>query len=567
VKARSGNRGNAGNQRLDDRRDARRSGKKRPTFPDSAATDAHVYSRIQPENSAELFELMLDRLRLSGAAMLDSRGRVLYANSKFAELFQPATRTFSGRDFQEGTNLKNFISPAYWPAIADALEQARTTTVEGTIGVLEKNTARSRTIEVSFFPMPRRAGATSIIGVVANELTELMETSEALRASEARRQSLSARLLQLQDEERRRMARELHDSAGQELAFAIMNLQNLAANLNQPGMDAQKMLCDSANLMRKVESEIRTFSYLLHPPLLDEMGLGSALRWYVDGFIKRTGIDVRMSLPAELRRLPTQHEIALFRVAQESLGNVFRHSGSKKAWLKLSLNSTDVQLVVEDEGRHFRSTKDGPKVTPGVGIQSMRGRLEPLMGRLDIRHGPRGTRVTARVPLEPTEQPANETETEAAPQESHTAYPEQAQQGVPKRILIVDDHMVARQGIRALLAEESDLEICGEAIDGVEAVQKTQELRPDLIVLDLTMPKGGGFSVAYQIKELQIPAKILVYTTHSYAGLERMARLAGCDGYVVKSNATKDLMLGVRAVLDGQRFYPLDLANAASSRY
>lgn len=558
MKARSGKREDARNRRLGGRRKTQRSERNRPAFP--------ARFRIQPENSAQLFEMMLDRLRLSGAAMLDSRGRVLYANPKFAQLFQPAMRTFSGKDFQEGANLKEFISPAYWQAVADALAQAHTTTVEGTIGVLERNTARSRTIEVSFFPMPGRGGTAPIIGVVANELTELMETSEALKASEARRQSLSAKLLQLQDEERRRMARELHDSAGQELAFAIMNLQNLAANLNAPGVDAQKMLCDSANLMRKVESEIRTFSYLLHPPLLDEMGLGSALRWYVDGFIRRTGIDVQVSLPAELRRLPTQHEIALFRVAQESLGNVFRHSGSKKAWLRLSLNSNEVQLVVEDEGRNFRNRKDGPKVTPGVGIQSMRGRLEPLMGRLDIQHGPRGTRVTARVPLA-VEELAGESQAEVVQRENGAEHAEQARHGEPKRILIADDHMVARQGIRALLAEEADLEICGEAIDGVEAVQKTQELRPDLIVLDLTMPKAGGFSVAYQIKELQIPVKILVYTTHSYAGLERMARLAGCDGYVVKSNATKDLVQGVKAVLQGQRFYPLDLANAEAAAH
>ena len=528
------------------------------------ATDALVYAGIQPEDNADLFEMLLDRLRLSGAAMLDSRGRVLYANPKFAELFQPAMRVFSGRDFRAGANLREFISPAYWQAVADALEQARTATVEGTIGVLERNTARSRTIQVSFFPMRKGAGA-PIIGVVVSEVTELMETSEALKASEARRQSLSARLLQLQDEERRRMARELHDSAGQELAFAIMNLQTLAANLNEPGVDAQKMLCDSADLMRKVENEIRTFSYILHPPLLDEMGLGSALRWYIDGFIKRTGIDVEISLPAELRRLPTQHEIALFRVAQESLGNVFRHSGSKKARVSLSLDSSDVRLVVADEGRNFKNRKGVVKVTPGVGIQSMRGRLEPLMGQLTVQHGPRGTQVSARVPLAAASEFAGESRAEMIHEgEAEHERTEPTRHGEPKRILIADDHMVARQGIRALLAEELDLEICGEAIDGAEAVQKAQELRPDLIVLDLTMPKAGGFSVAYQIKELQIPAKILVYTTHSYAGLERMARLAGCDGYVVKSNATQDLVQGVRTVLEGQRFYPQDLANAAA---
>ena len=511
-------------------------------------------------SSPEVFRVMLDKLRLSGAAILDAKGTVRYANARLWDLFRPMMRDFGGQDFTEGTNFKTCISSAYWPNVEEALKRARTQAVEGTIELLEEESGRTRTIQISFFPMPASEAAGAVIGVVANEITEMIETSEALRLSEATRQSLSTKLLQMQDEERRRMARELHDTAGQELAFTVMSLENLKSSLDQPNATVEKGLQEAADLIRKIESEIRTFSYLLHPPLLDEMGLASALRWYIDGFTKRTGIQVEVDLPGELRRLPTQHEIALFRVAQESLANVFRHSGSRKAKVSLVLNADEVRLTVEDEGRTFRRGKEGA-IRAGVGIQSMRGRLEPLRGELKVEPGPQGTRVTARTPLRAAEVVGlGEPLLELTTPTRREAEPRRVTQTGRTRILIADDHRVAREGIKSLLEQETDMEVCGEATDGVEAVKKAKELEPDLIILDLTMPKAGGFSAAYQLREFKLPAKILVYTAHSFAGLERMARAAGCDGYVVKSNATHDLLKGVRAVLEGQKFFPEDAA-------
>jgi two-component system NarL family response regulator len=127
--------------------------------------------------------------------------------------------------------------------------------------------------------------------------------------------------------------------------------------------------------------------------------------------------------------------------------------------------------------------------------------------------------------------------------------------GRAKRILIVDDHEVARKGIRFLLNEEDDLEICGEAQDGLEAFDKVQRLSPDLVILDLNMPGGGGFSAANRIRNAGLTPKILIYTTHTFPGLERIARAADCDGFVVKANATQDLIRGIRAVLRGEEFY------------
>ena len=122
------------------------------------------------------------------------------------------------------------------------------------------------------------------------------------------------------------------------------------------------------------------------------------------------------------------------------------------------------------------------------------------------------------------------------------------------------DHEVARQGIRVLLKSQTDLEICGEAQDGLDVVSKVQELKPDLVIMDLSMPHMSGLSAASHIRNSGAPTKILMYTTHAYPQLEVTARAAGCDGYVLKSNAVQDLIRGVRAVLEGESFYSSELA-------
>ena len=128
--------------------------------------------------------------------------------------------------------------------------------------------------------------------------------------------------------------------------------------------------------------------------------------------------------------------------------------------------------------------------------------------------------------------------------------------------MIADDHEVTRQGIRTLLQEELDLEICGEAQDGMEAVTKAEELNPDLVIMDINMPRGGGFSAAHSIRKSGATAKIIFFTTHTLGELERMSRLAGFEGFVCKMNAAHDLLRGVRAVLSGNKFYDSQLIQA-----
>ncbi len=404
------------------------------------------------------------------------------------------------------------------------------------------------------------------IRAVASEVTELVKTSQELQDSKASLYSLSARLLQSQDEERRRIARDLHDITGQELAVLGMSLELASRNLESP-KKAREALTESVALAHKIEDEIRTLSYLLHPPLLDELGLGSALSWYAEGFQKRTKIRVDTQIAPNLPRLSPGDETTFFRVVQESLANVLRHSGSPTARISLSMDAGVARLSVEDQGKGISReilTPGRDTTGLGVGIAGMRERLLQIGGTLEINSTGSGTTVVATLPLakqeghsEPGQGSRHLDEAQARP----AALPIP----VRKRILIADDHEVTRHGVVSLLAGELDIEVCGEAQDGLEVVAKAKELKPDLVLLDLTMPRAGGLTAAYEIRKMDAPPKILIFTNHSYHTLEENIRSAHCDGYVLKSNASRDLIRGIRAVLDGDKFYNPEAARAQTA--
>ena len=212
---------------------------------------------------------------------------------------------------------------------------------------------------------------------------------------------LSARLLQLQDDERRRIARELHDSVGQMLAALNMNLSTVRADVERLAKTANA-LTDSENLVQQMSSEVRTISHLLHPPLLDEAGLASALRWYVDGFVLRSKIKVALDLPEDFGRLPRESETAIFRVVQECLTNIHRHSGSPIARIRLRQRDDHVSVEIEDKGKGIPPEKQeemNSSGAPGVGIRGMRERLRQLGGALEFRSNGSGTLVTVELPL------------------------------------------------------------------------------------------------------------------------------------------------------------------------
>ena len=217
------------------------------------------------------------------------------------------------------------------------------------------------------------------------------------RAEEAAR-GLSGRILTLQDDERRRIARELHDSLGQYLAALKMSLNLLQASKDNKA----KLFSDCSEIVDKCLTETRTISHLLHPPLLDAAGFGSAARWYVDGFARRSSIKVNLNLAQDLGRLHRDMEIALFRAVQEALTNVHRHSGASAVDIRLSLDTKQIQLEIRDNGqgiskKRLKRVIEGAREA-GVGIAGMRERIRELGGSMEIQSDRTGTKVVVRIP-------------------------------------------------------------------------------------------------------------------------------------------------------------------------
>ena len=214
---------------------------------------------------------------------------------------------------------------------------------------------------------------------------------------------LTGRLLRAQDDERRRMARELHDTAGQTLAALSMNLSAMQRHANHLDARVSTLAAESRELADDLTREIRTMSYLLHPPLLDESGLASALQWYVDGFSQRSKIAVELDLPQDLGRLPRELELVVFRVVQEGLTNIHRHSGSPSASIRLTRSDGAIQFEITDRGRGIDPEEQHQMTTAkaGVGIRGMEERLRQFGGNLQIYSDHHGTKVSVMLPVDP----------------------------------------------------------------------------------------------------------------------------------------------------------------------
>jgi signal transduction histidine kinase len=250
------------------------------------------------------------------------------------------------------------------------------------------------------------AFAVALLMLAANFVQMLIELRDRRVAEEAIRR-LSGRILQMQDAERRKVARELHDSIGQVLAALKMRLTAIGIDSEAASPETREALASCQNLVDQGIDETRTLSHLLHPPLLDELGFASAAKWYVEGFSERSKIQVHLDIPDELGRMPPEVELVLFRVLQESLTNIHRHSESASADIRLESRSGTVRLIIRDYGKgipanlleRFARTGYGA----GVGLAGIRERVNEVGGRLKIESDERGTQLRVEVPLEQVE--------------------------------------------------------------------------------------------------------------------------------------------------------------------
>ena len=250
-------------------------------------------------------------------------------------------------------------------------------------------------------PVRTASGALLLAVLSVREITAEKKVADEILHSNEMLHALSGQLLRLQDDERRRIARELHDGTVQVLSAELMNLNLLARSpAIQELKSERELLAKTLGLARQCVTELRTMSYLLHPPALEQLGLIAALRSWIDGFSERTGIPVDVEVAAQNIRLGADAETALFRITQEALANVHRHSGASTATVRLTLQPGRVELEIRDDGKGFnpdyKSREEAPRL--GVGLPGMRERARQLGGELRVRSGSEGTVIHVRLP-------------------------------------------------------------------------------------------------------------------------------------------------------------------------
>lgn len=350
-------------------------------------------AEILVRESEERFRLLMEGVRDYAIVMLEAEGNVASWNSGAERINGYRADEIMGKHF----------SIFYPPEAAQSGEPQRALqTAAGKDRVetegwrVRKDGSRFRA-NVVLTAVRDHGGNLRGFAEVTRDVTEWKRIEDAMRG-------LSARVLRLRDEEGRRIARELHDSTSQNLAALAMNLSVIEehSNLLQDGR-ASKALASSLELAKKAAEEVRNLSHLLHPPELDAVGLAAAVRWYAIRFSERSGIAVEVDLKDDLGRLSQEVELALFRVVQEGLSNVQRHSGSSVATVRISRLANQVTVEIEDEGRGVSNEAlqgggDGA-VMVGIGIAGMRERLRQLAGSLDIASRHPGTSLKATVPL------------------------------------------------------------------------------------------------------------------------------------------------------------------------
>jgi len=378
--------------------------------------------------------------------------------------------------------------------------------------------------------------------------TRVAERTRALQNASIMLRELSGRLLQTQDEERRRIARELHDGVGQLLVALNMNFSRLSSEQNSLTPEARESLEENAALVAQALQEIRTMSHLLHPPLLDEVGLESALRWYVDGFAERSKIDVELQLVSGFSEgLPRELALSVFRIVQESLTNIHRHSGSPTALVAIERSPDQIILKIKDHGRGIPSelhSKISSGESSGVGLRGIRERLRQFGGRLDIHSKQDGTEIVAILPA-PAAAPINKPET------SHASHEQDAALGLPHSdqeiatILCIDDEAAGLLPRRLLLESAGHRVV--EARSGEEGIRLFQSSKIDAVILDYWMSGIKGTAVAAALKRLDPTIPIIVLSGMS----DLPGEAAGLvDQWLVKGSHRPEYLLdSVNALL------------------
>jgi PAS domain S-box-containing protein len=384
--------------------------------------------RFRLKQQSRIFDITLSSIS-DFAYIFDRNGRFAFVNQALLNLWGLKLEDAIGKDFYD---LK------YPDELAERLQRQIQQVFDTGFGLTDETPYTSQTgvagyYEYIFRPVFGRDGKVEVVAGSTRDITERKRVEEELRQSQERFRNLaetlenqvrartielearnhdvliqaeqlrdlSIHLMETQDKERRRIAREMHDSAGQTISALTMNLAQILTRTRATDPGLAKLAEEARTFAEELGQEIRTTSYLLHPPMLDEMGLPAALGWYVEGLKQRAGLEVELHINDEFERPSREMELTIFRVVQECLTNVHRHSGSKSARIKIARETTNVVVEVRDAGSGI-SAENLAKVRSkgaGVGLRGMRERVRPFGGdvRIDSQPG-LGTTILVTLP-------------------------------------------------------------------------------------------------------------------------------------------------------------------------
>lgn len=352
--------------------------------------------------SEERFRTLIENLHV-GVALMGSRAEILFANNAALEIFGFSLEQVLGKTSEEfgfiafredGTEIPFEERPA--PRALATGQPVR----NEVMGWKRPGTEEVIWILGEVVPLSGKEGKPNRLVTAFSDITQRKEAEEALH-------HLSARLLRLQDEERRRLGRELHDSLAQSVMAVNLDLAQVTRSPAPLDKRARNALSEARKVLREMSREIRTLSYLLHPPVLDELGLASAVKEYAHGFSERSGIALEIDVQPDFPRMAQEAETAFFRIVQESLANIQKHSGSSTGGIRLWNDQGRIQLRISDQGRGMTAklAENGGRVPRasrlGVGILGMRERMAQLGGTLEVQSNASGTTVHATIPLAP----------------------------------------------------------------------------------------------------------------------------------------------------------------------
>ena len=395
----------------------KKSQKRKPAHQRTTAAERERRLTAEAVEATAKFRALFDQSPIfSGVMSLD--GTVIDANRLCLDACGYRAEEVVGRPFWEC---------GWWRLNKDAQRKIRAATAQAAQGTPYREEllyhwadGSEHVVDFSLHPVRDDQGRVIFLHPTGTDITERKQTEEELRNARAELEKrveertaelnkaneslrdLSARLLHLRDQEARRIARELHDSVGQLLAAISMNIGVVTRQIHKLDEAGARAVTENAQLVEQISAEIRTISHLLHPPLLDEIGLGSALHWYVEGFAERSKIKIQLEIPKDLGRLPTDMETAIFRIVQECLTNIHRHSGSKTATIRIIARDRRILVLAQDSGKGIPPEKlqvsaEGRR---GVGFRGMIERIRYLGGHMNIHSDDKGTILTVTLPLE-----------------------------------------------------------------------------------------------------------------------------------------------------------------------